>query len=139
MDQQITPKEVKILENPEDIQERREQVLGRYANFKSEARNKRDKLEDSRRFQVKFQIIWSISIYSFLYFKINLSFDIFSTLNEMQMNSRVGFMKSCKLLPMKATKIRPTYRPRFKSTKLLKPKSQLIQMRSFYWITLDQK
>ncbi|EZA49654.1 hypothetical protein DMN91_005852 [Ooceraea biroi] len=48
---QITPKEVKILENPEDIQERREQVLGRYANFKSEARNKRDKLEDSRRFQ----------------------------------------------------------------------------------------
>ncbi|XP_011638312.1 spectrin alpha chain [Pogonomyrmex barbatus] len=48
---QITPKEVKILENPEDIQERREQVLGRYANFKAEARNKRDKLEDSRRFQ----------------------------------------------------------------------------------------
>ena len=49
---QITPKEVKILENPEDIQERREQVLSRYANFKAEARNKRDKLEDSRRFQV---------------------------------------------------------------------------------------
>ncbi|XP_043463580.1 spectrin alpha chain [Leptopilina heterotoma] len=48
---QITPKEVKILENPEDIQERRDQVLGRYANFKSEARSKRDKLEDSRRFQ----------------------------------------------------------------------------------------
>ncbi|XP_011311624.1 spectrin alpha chain isoform X1 [Fopius arisanus] len=48
---QITPKEVKILENPEDIQERREQVLGRYSNFKSEARSKRDKLEDSRRFQ----------------------------------------------------------------------------------------
>ncbi|XP_011879275.1 PREDICTED: spectrin alpha chain isoform X1 [Vollenhovia emeryi] len=48
---QITPKEVKILENPEDIQERREQVLGRYSNFKAEARNKRDKLEDSRRFQ----------------------------------------------------------------------------------------
>ena len=52
MDQQITPKEVKILENPEDIQERREQVLGRYNNFKQEARTKRDKLEDSRRFQV---------------------------------------------------------------------------------------
>lgn len=49
---QITPKEVKILENAEDIQDRREQVLGRYANFKSEARSKRDKLEDSRRFQV---------------------------------------------------------------------------------------
>jgi len=54
---QITPKEVKILENPEDIQERREQVLGRYANFKAEARNKRDKLEDSRRFQVR---IWML-------------------------------------------------------------------------------
>ncbi|XP_058795855.1 spectrin alpha chain [Phymastichus coffea] len=51
MDQQITPKEVKILENPEDIQERRDQVLSRYASFKAEARNKRDKLEDSRRFQ----------------------------------------------------------------------------------------
>ncbi|XP_034950894.1 spectrin alpha chain [Chelonus insularis] len=48
---QITPKEVRILENPEDIQERREQVLSRYSNFKTEARNKRDKLEDSRRFQ----------------------------------------------------------------------------------------
>lgn len=54
---QITPKEVKILENPEDIQERRDQVLSRYANFKAEARNKRDKLEDSRRFQVYFLII----------------------------------------------------------------------------------
>lgn len=49
---QITPKEVKILENPEDIQERREQVLTRYANFKAEAHHKREKLEDSRRFQV---------------------------------------------------------------------------------------
>ncbi|XP_012266103.2 spectrin alpha chain isoform X2 [Athalia rosae] len=48
---QITPKEVKILENAEDIQDRRKQVLGRYADFKSEARSKRDKLEDSRRFQ----------------------------------------------------------------------------------------
>ena len=48
---QITPKEVKILENPEDIQERREQVLSRYSNFKSEARNKRDKLEDSVAFR----------------------------------------------------------------------------------------
>lgn len=49
---QITPKEVKILENPEDIQDRRDQVLRRYANFKVEARNKRERLEDSRRFQV---------------------------------------------------------------------------------------
>ncbi|KAL1139006.1 hypothetical protein AAG570_009067 [Ranatra chinensis] len=48
---QITPKEVKILETAEDIQERREQVLGLYGNFKQEARSKRQKLEDSRRFQ----------------------------------------------------------------------------------------
>jgi len=48
---QITPKEVKILETAEDIQERREQVLNRYGEFKSEARAKREKLEDSRRFQ----------------------------------------------------------------------------------------
>ena len=45
------PKEVKVLETAEDIQERREQVLSRYGQFKSEARNKRGKLEDSRRFQ----------------------------------------------------------------------------------------
>lgn len=48
----VMPKEVKILETAEDIQERREQVLSRYANFKAEARHKREKLEDSRRFQV---------------------------------------------------------------------------------------
>nr|CAD7403707.1 unnamed protein product [Timema cristinae] len=48
---QITPKEVKILESAEDIQERRDQVLHRYGDFKSEARSKREKLEDSRRFQ----------------------------------------------------------------------------------------
>lgn len=63
---QITPKEVKILENPEDIQERREQVLSRYANFKAEARNKRDKLEDSRRFQV--YIFLSYFFYFYLTF-----------------------------------------------------------------------
>lgn len=60
---QITPKEVKILENPEDIQERREQVLSRYANFKAEARNKRDKLEDSRRFQVYIFLSYFFYIY----------------------------------------------------------------------------
>lgn len=48
---QITPKEVKILETADDIQERREQVLGRYGDFKAAARAKREKLEDSRRFQ----------------------------------------------------------------------------------------
>uniref|UniRef100_T1GCF3 SH3 domain-containing protein n=1 Tax=Megaselia scalaris TaxID=36166 RepID=T1GCF3_MEGSC len=35
----------------EDIQERREQVLSRYNDFKIETRQKREKLEDSRRFQ----------------------------------------------------------------------------------------
>lgn len=39
------------METANDIQERREQVLNRYSDFKSEARCKRDKLEDSRRFQ----------------------------------------------------------------------------------------
>ncbi|XP_054158910.1 spectrin alpha chain-like isoform X2 [Oppia nitens] len=45
------PKDIKILESVDDIQVRRETVLGRYAQFKSEARDKRSKLEDSRRFQ----------------------------------------------------------------------------------------
>lgn len=49
--EQFTPKEVRILETVEDIQERREQVLTRYNEFKEETRNKREKLEDSRRFQ----------------------------------------------------------------------------------------
>ena len=52
----VVPKEVKILETAEDIQERREQVLSRYGQFKTEARSKRDKLEDSRRFQVDLHI-----------------------------------------------------------------------------------
>ncbi len=51
MEQTIAPKEVRILETAEDIQERRDQVLNRYGQFKSDARAKRDKLEDSRRFQ----------------------------------------------------------------------------------------
>ena len=46
----MTVKEVKILETAEDIQERREQVLKRYVEFKESARIKREKLEDSRRF-----------------------------------------------------------------------------------------
>jgi len=48
----LIPKEVKILESAEDIQNRRFQVLDRYSEFKAEARLKREKLEDSRRFQV---------------------------------------------------------------------------------------
>lgn len=42
---------MKILETAEDIQERRETVLGRFSAFKSETKVKREKLEDSRRFQ----------------------------------------------------------------------------------------
>jgi spectrin alpha len=51
MEQPVPVKEVKILETAEDIQERREQVLRRYVDFKESARVKREKLEDSRRFQ----------------------------------------------------------------------------------------
>ena len=51
MEQPVPVKEVKILETAEDIQERREQVLRRYLDFKEAARVKREKLEDSRRFQ----------------------------------------------------------------------------------------
>ena len=51
MEQPVPVKEVKILETAEDIQERREQVLRRYIDFKEAARVKREKLEDSRRFQ----------------------------------------------------------------------------------------
>lgn len=61
---QITPKEVKILENPEDIQDRRDQVLRRYANFKVEARNKRERLEDSRRFQVCAEVFSRLSYHT---------------------------------------------------------------------------
>lgn len=71
---QITPKEVKILENPEDIQERREQVLSRYANFKAEAKNKRDKLEDSRRFQVFF--LFYFYLIKFFYFYLTFIYHI---------------------------------------------------------------
>lgn len=46
-------KEVRILETAEDIQDRREQVLSRYSQFLLDARLKRDKLEDSRKFQVR--------------------------------------------------------------------------------------
>jgi hypothetical protein len=45
------PANVRILETAEDISERREAVLGRYSAFKSEVKIKREKLEDSRRFQ----------------------------------------------------------------------------------------
>ena len=51
MDQAPNVKDVKILETVEDIQERREQVLKKYVEFKEAARSKRELLEDSRRFQ----------------------------------------------------------------------------------------
>lgn len=123
---QITPKEVKILENPEDIQERREQVLGRYANFKAEARNKRDKLEDSRRFQVCHP---NSPLFSRLPIcRLHLSrTSIFSTLSEMRMNSRDGSTRSSKRPPMRVTRIRLIYRRRSRSTRPLRQKSPLIQ------------
>ncbi|KAI4458382.1 troponin [Holotrichia oblita] len=43
MDQIPPPKEIKILETAEDIQERRQQVLNRYDNFKADARLKERK------------------------------------------------------------------------------------------------
>lgn len=49
----VVVKEVKILETADDIQDRRDQVLSRYTQFRTAARVKRDKLEDSRKFQVK--------------------------------------------------------------------------------------
>uniref|UniRef100_A0A1W7R9J9 Spectrin alpha chain n=1 Tax=Hadrurus spadix TaxID=141984 RepID=A0A1W7R9J9_9SCOR len=48
---EIQAREIKVLDSVEDIQERRESVLDRYSQFKAAARSKRDKLEDSRRFQ----------------------------------------------------------------------------------------
>ena len=44
------PREIQILETPEDIQARREQVLSRYALFKDATKAKRQKLEDARRY-----------------------------------------------------------------------------------------
>ncbi|XP_022101019.1 spectrin alpha chain, non-erythrocytic 1-like isoform X4 [Acanthaster planci] len=43
--------EIKVLETADDIQERRQQVLNHYEEFKRLARERRDKLEAARRFQ----------------------------------------------------------------------------------------
>lgn len=48
---EIQPREIKILETAEDIQQRREEVLGRYGGFKAACRERRERLEDSRRYQ----------------------------------------------------------------------------------------
>ena len=47
----IDGREIQVLETPEDIQARREQVLARFAHFKEAAKYRRDKLEDSREYQ----------------------------------------------------------------------------------------
>ncbi|XP_022242846.1 spectrin alpha chain-like isoform X2 [Limulus polyphemus] len=47
----VQPRDIKVLDSVEDIQERREQVLNYYTQFKQEARVKRQKLEDARCFQ----------------------------------------------------------------------------------------
>lgn len=46
----VPPREIQILETAEDIQERRDQVLGRYVAFKDSTRQRRLHLEDARRF-----------------------------------------------------------------------------------------
>ncbi|CAF3226908.1 unnamed protein product [Rotaria socialis] len=47
----VDGREIQLLETPEDIQARREQVLARFAHFKEAAKYRRDKLEDSREYQ----------------------------------------------------------------------------------------
>ena len=48
---EVQPREIKILETAEDIQQRRNEVLSRYVDFKGSCKQRRDMLEDSRRFQ----------------------------------------------------------------------------------------
>jgi spectrin alpha len=47
----IDGREIQVLETAEDIEQRREQVLARFAHFKEAAKYRRDKLEDSREYQ----------------------------------------------------------------------------------------
>lgn len=116
MEQINAPKEVKILESADDIQERREQVLTWYGEFKAEARTKRVKLEDSRRFQVSLNLVLSwISfsvcfLCSFILELILLCASHYSTSNEMLMNWNFGSMRNCKQPQMKATRIPQTFR-----------------------------
>lgn len=46
----VQAREIPILETVEDIQERREHVLRRYADFKDAARVRRRRLEDAKRY-----------------------------------------------------------------------------------------
>ena len=45
-------RDVKILETAEDIQQRREQVLGRYEAFKVATAERRSRLEEARKYQL---------------------------------------------------------------------------------------
>ena len=45
------PREIKVLETAEDIQQRRDEVLSRYAAFKQACSDRKALLEDSRRYQ----------------------------------------------------------------------------------------
>ncbi|XP_052834596.1 spectrin alpha chain isoform X3 [Octopus bimaculoides] len=47
----VQPREVKILETAEDIQLRREEVISRYGFFRNACKDRRERLEDSRRYQ----------------------------------------------------------------------------------------
>lgn len=46
----VESRQIPILETVEDIQDRREQVLNRFANFKEAARLRRKRLEDAKRY-----------------------------------------------------------------------------------------
>ena len=92
---QFTPKEVRILESAEDIQERREQVQNRDGGIKRETRIKREKLEDR---------------------------GASSILSVTPMNSKVGFMRNCRQLARKAIVIQQTCKLKSKNIKHLRPK-----------------
>lgn len=48
---EVQPREIKVLETAEDIQQRRDEVLSRYAAFKQACSDRKALLEDSRRYQ----------------------------------------------------------------------------------------
>jgi spectrin alpha len=45
------PQGIKVLETPEEIQDRRDEVLGRYANFREATEDRRRKLEEAKKYQ----------------------------------------------------------------------------------------
>lgn len=132
MDQIPPPKEIKILETAEDIQERRQQVLSRYDNFKADARAKREKLEDSRRFQ---------------YFKRDADELESWIMEKLQAASDESYKDPTNLQVRYSAFVSPfelqstyfLFRPKFKNIKLLKPKLLHIAMRLLFWTILDEK